>query len=186
MAANPVLNETKDQMEKSLASLSHELGKIRTGRASTALLDDIRVDYYGTPTPLNQVGTIGVPEPRMLTVTPWEATLIPAIEKAISTSDLGLSPSNDGKIIRIPIPPLNEERRRDLVKMIKKYGEETRVSLRHHRREAMDRLKELEKAKEIAEDEHKHLDKEVQKLTDDYVAKVEEYLDHKEKEIMEV
>lgn len=186
MSAHPVLNETKIQMEKTIGALAHELAKVRTGRATLALLDDIRVDYYGTPTPLNQVGTLGVPEPRLLTIAPWEIHLIPAIEKAISTSDLGLTPSNDGKIIRIPIPSLNEERRRELVKMIKKYGEEAKVSIRHHRREAMDRLKSLEKSKEITEDDHKHLDKDVQKLTDDYVAKVDESLAHKEKEIMEV
>jgi ribosome recycling factor len=178
--------ETKAHMEKALGALAHELGKIRTGRASTALVDDIRVDYYGTPTPLNQIGTLGVPEPRLLTISPWEVGLIPVIEKAISTSDLGLTPSNDGKVIRIPIPSLNEERRRELVKMIKKYGEETRVSLRHHRREAMDKLKSLEKSKALTEDEHKHLDKEVQKLIDGYVAKIDEVLAHKEKEIMEV
>jgi ribosome recycling factor len=173
-------------MDKAMEALSHELSKIRTGRASTHLVDDIRVDYYGTLTPLNQVATLGVPEPRLLTISPWEVSLIPLIEKAISASDLGLTPSNDGKIIRIPIPALNEERRKELVKMIKKYGEEARVSLRHHRREGMDKLKGLEKSKELAEDEHKHLDKEVQKLTDDFVAKVDELCAHKEKEIMEV
>lgn len=183
---NPILAHTKEQMEKSIEALAHELGKVRTGRASIALLDDLRVDYYGTPTPVAQVGTLGVPEPRLLTITPWEVNMIAVIEKAISTADLGLTPSNDGKIIRIPIPPLNEERRRDLVKMIKKYGEESRVSIRHHRREAMDKLKEQEKAKEINEDDHKHLSVDVQKLTDQYVAKVDESLEHKEKEIMEV
>lgn len=181
-----VLTEAKQKMDKSLEALAHELGKLRSGRATTALLDDIKVDYYGTPTPLNQVGTLGVPEPRLLTVTPWEANLISAIEKAISTADLGLTPSNDGKMIRIPIPPLNEERRRDLVKMIKKYGEECRVSIRHHRREAMDQLKALEKAKEITEDEQKQLGAEVQKLTDQHIEKVDESLEHKEKELMEV
>ncbi len=186
MSTNPVLANTKTEMEKAIEALSHELSKVRTGRATTALLDDVRVDYYGTSTPLNQVGTLGVPEPRLLTVTPWEASLIPAIEKAIIGADLGLMPSNDGKLIRIPIPPLNEERRKDLVKMIKKHGEETRVSIRHHRRDSMDELKSLEKAKEINEDEHKHLGEEVQKLTDTYVKKVDELLEHKEKEIMEV
>jgi ribosome recycling factor len=186
MTSHPIIAQTKSHMDKAMEALSHELSKVRTGRASTALLDDIRVDYYGTLTPLNQVGTLGVPEPRLLTISPWEASLIPVIEKAISTSDLGLTPSNDGKLIRIPIPALNEERRRELVKMIKKYGEECRVSLRHHRREAMDKLKGLEKSKELTEDEHKHLDKEVQKLTDDFVAKVDEFCAHKEKELMEV
>lgn len=184
--ANPNLDNAKSQMEKSIEALSHELSKIRTGRATTALLDDIRVDYYGTATPLNQVGTLGVPEPRLLTVTPWEVNMIPVIEKAISGSDLGLTPSNDGKIIRIPIPALNEERRKDLVKVVKKHGEETKISIRHHRREALDKLKSQEKEKQIDEDEHKHLAAEVQKLTDNYVHKVDEYIEHKEKEILEV
>lgn len=186
MVSHSILQETKTHMDKAMEALSHELSKIRTGRASTALLDDIRVDYYGTLTPLNQVGTLGVPEPRLLTISPWEVSLIPVIEKAISVSDLGLTPSNDGKIIRIPIPSLNEERRKELVKQIKKYGEEARVSLRHHRREAMDKLKGLEKSKDLTEDEHKHMDKDVQKLTDDFVAKVDQLCAHKEKEIMEV
>jgi ribosome recycling factor len=184
--SHPALDRAKNKMEKSLSSLSHELGKVRTGRASTALLDDIRIDYYGTPTPLNQVATLGVPEARLLTISPWDASIIGLVEKAISSSDLGLSPSNDGKIIRIPIPPLNEDRRKDMVKLIKKYGEETRVAVRHIRREALDELKSLEKEKTIAEDEHKHLDAEVQKLTDSYIKKIDEYLEHKEKELMEV
>lgn len=186
MSTNPVLASAKAEMEKAIEALSHELSKVRTGRATTALLEDVRVDYYGTATPLNQVGTLGVPEPRLLTVSPWDSNMIAAIEKALITADLGLTPSNDGKIIRIPIPALNEERRKDLVKMIKKDGEETRISIRHHRREAMDELKALEKDKEINEDEHKHLGEEVQKLTDTYIKKVDELLEHKEKEIMEV
>ena len=184
--ANPHIDHAKVQMDKAMEALSHELAKVRTGRATTGLLDDIRVDYYGTPTPLNQVGTIGVPEPRLLTVTPWEINMIPVIEKAISTSELGLTPSNDGKIIRIPIPALNEERRKELVKVIKKHGEETKISIRHHRREALDKLKAQEKDKEIDEDDHKHLAADVQKLTDSYVHKVEESIVHKEKEILEV
>lgn len=186
MSTNPLLAETKKEMDKAIEALTHELSKVRTGRATTSLLDDVRVDYYGTPTPLNQVGTLGVPEPRLLTVSPWEANMIPAIEKAIISADLGLTPSNDGKLIRIPIPALNEERRKDLVKVIKKHGEETRISLRQHRRDAMDQLKAQEKDKEINEDEHKHLGEEVQKLTDQYVKKVEEMLEHKEKEILAV
>lgn len=186
MSSSAVLTDTKSKMEKSLQALSGELAKLRTGRASTALLDDIKVDYYGTPTLLNQVGTIGVPEPRLLTVTPWEANLIPVIEKAISIADLGLTPSNDGKLIRIPIPPLNEERRKDLVKTLKKYGEECRVSIRHHRRDAMDAFKSMEKDKEITEDEHKQLGTEVQKLTDEHIQQVDSAVEHKEKELMEI
>lgn len=184
--SHPVLNKSKDRMEKCLASLRGELAKVRTGRASTSMLDDIRVDYYGTPTPLNQVGTLSVPEPRMITISPWDATAIPLIEKAIIKSDLGLTPANDGKLIRIPIPALNEERRKEMVKLARKYGEEAKVAIRHVRRESLDELKALEKDKKMAEDEAKHLGTEVQKLTDAYVKKVDESLEHKEKEVMEV
>jgi len=184
--SHPVLNKSKDRMEKCLASLRGELAKVRTGRASTSMLDDIRVDYYGTPTPLNQVGTLSVPEPRMITISPWDATAIPLIEKAIIKSDLGLTPANDGKLIRIPIPALNEERRKEMVKLARKHGEEAKVAIRHVRREAMDELKALEKDKKMPEDEAKHLGAEVQKLTDAYVKKVDESLEHKEKEVMEV
>ncbi|MFO1463741.1 MAG: ribosome recycling factor [bacterium] len=184
--SHPVLNKSKEKMEKCLASLRGELSKVRTGRASTAMLDDIRIDYYGTPTPLNQVATLGVPEPRMITISPWDATAIPLIEKAIIKSDLGLTPANDGKLIRIPIPALNEERRKEMVKLARKYGEEGKVAIRHVRRESLDELKALEKEKKISEDDSKHLAAEVQKLTDAYVHKVDESLAHKEKEVMEV
>ncbi|MDL1871416.1 ribosome recycling factor [Deltaproteobacteria bacterium PRO3] len=184
--SHPVLNKSKDRMEKCLAAFRGELAKVRTGRASTSMLDDIRVDYYGTPTPLNQVGTLSVPEPRMITISPWDATAIPLIEKAIIKSDLGLTPANDGKLIRIPIPALNEERRKEMVKLARKYGEEAKVAIRHVRREALDELKALEKDKKMPEDEAKHLGTEVQKLTDSYVKKVDESLEHKEKEVMEV
>lgn len=173
-------------MEKALSALSHELAKVRTGRASIALLDDIHVQYYGNSTPLNQVATLGVPEPRLITISPWEVNLIPEVEKAIIASDLGLTPSNDGKIIRLPIPALNEERRKEMVKLIKKYGEECKVSIRHIRRESLDELTSMEKEKTIAEDEHKHLNGDVQKVTDEHVKKIDEALEHKEKEIMEV
>lgn len=184
--SHPVLIKAKEKMEKSLSALAHELTKVRTGRASTMLLDDIRVEYYGTPTPLNQMATLGVPEPRLITISPWDSSVIPAIEKAIISSDIGLTPSNDGKIIRVPVPPLTEERRKEMVKLTKKYGEETRISVRHIRREVMDELKEMEKSKTLTEDDHKHLNAEVQKLTDAYVKKVDDSLAHKEKEIMEV
>jgi len=186
MTTHPLLVKTKQEMDKTIEALTHELAKIRTGRASMALLDDIRIDYYGTPSPLNQVATLGVPEPRLITVAPWDTSIISTIEKAILSSELGLTPSNDGKIIRIPVPPLTEERRKEMVKLAKKYGEEARVSIRHHRRETLDELKGLEKDKTIAEDEHKHLDKDVQKVTDDFVKIVDEIIDHKEKEILEV
>lgn len=184
--SHPVLTAAKDKMEKSLQMLRTELTKVRTGRASTSMLDDIRIEYYGNPSPLNQVATLGVPEPRMITISPWDASLIPLIEKAIGAANLGLNPANDGKLIRIPIPPLTEERRREMVKLVKKQGEESKVAIRHIRREALDELKGLEKDKKLPEDEHKHLDAEVQKLTDLYVGKVDETLVHKEKEVMEV
>ncbi len=184
--SHPVLNKAKDKMEKSMGLLRNELSKIRTGRASTSLLDDVRIDYYGTPTPLNQAATLGVPEPRLITISPWDPTMIPVIEKAITASNLGITPSNDGKIIRLPMPPLTEERRRELVKIVKKYGEENKVAIRHIRREALDELKALEKEKKISEDDEKQLGTEVQKLTDSYVNKVDEALQHKEKEVMEI
>ncbi len=186
MTTHPVLNSSKDKMDKSILALRGELTKVRTGRASTSLLDDIRVDYYGTPTPLNQVATLGVPESRLITIAPWDGSIIPLIEKAILGSDLGLTPSNDGKLVRLPIPALTEERRKEMVKLVKKFGEESKIGIRHVRREAMDQLKALEKEKKITEDDHKHLDKEIQKLTDSYVQKVDEALAHKEKEVMEV
>jgi ribosome recycling factor len=184
--SHPVLTKSKDKMEKCIASLRGELSKVRTGRASASMLDDIRVDYYGTPTPLNQVATLSVPEPRMITVSPWDASVIPLIEKSIIKSDLGLTPANDGKLIRIPIPALNEERRKEMVKLTRKYGEESKVAVRHVRRESIDEIKALEKDKKVSEDEAKKLEAEVQKLTDSYVKKVDESLEHKEKEVMEV
>ncbi len=184
--SHPVLNKAKEKMEKSMALLRNELSKVRTGRASTSLLDDLHIDYYGTLTPLIQVATLGVPEPRLITISPWDPSIISAIEKAITASNLGITPSNDGKIIRLPMPPLTEERRRDLVKIVKKYGEENKVAIRHIRREAMDELKDLEKEKKISEDDNKHLSGEVQKLTDAYVSKIDESLQHKEKEVMEI
>lgn len=184
--SHPVLNKSKDKMEKCLGALRGELSKVRTGRASASMLDDIRIDYYGAMTPLSQVATLGVPEPRLITVSPWDASVIPLIEKAIIKSDLGLTPASDGKLIRIPIPALNEERRKEMVKLTRKYGEESKVAVRHVRRESIDEIKALEKDKKLAEDEVKKLEAEIQKLTDSYVKKVDESLEHKEKEVMEV
>ncbi|MCB1215597.1 MAG: ribosome recycling factor [Deltaproteobacteria bacterium] len=181
-----VLKQAESGMEKSLSALRAELSKVRTGRASTSLLEDVQVEYYGSPTPINQVATLSAPEPRLLTVSPWDASVIPLIEKAIVASDLGLTPSNDGKLIRIPIPALTEERRKDLVKLVKKYGEEAKVAVRHHRREAMDKLKKLEKDKELSEDDGKRLEEKIQKLTDSFVSKVDQILEKKEKDILEV
>ena len=180
------LKETEAKMEKSLASLKTDLNKVRTGRASLSLFDDIRVDYYGTPTPLSQVATMSVPEPRLITIQPWDTSVTAEIEKAILKSELGLTPSSDGKIIRIPIPRLTEERRKELVKVIKKMAEATKVALRNIRREANEQLKALEKGKKISQDElHLTMEK-VQTSTDKYIEKVDAALAVKEKEILEI
>ncbi|NNF83542.1 MAG: ribosome recycling factor [Deltaproteobacteria bacterium] len=173
-------------MARSIEAFKKDLGKIRTGRASFSLLDGIKVDYYGTPTPLQQVGTLSVPESRLITITPWDAKMVGPIEKAIQGSNLGLNPSSDGKVVRIPIPPLTEERRKDLVKVVRKMAEDARISVRNIRRDSIDRIKEREKKKEISEDEMKRYQDRVQKETDNYVKKIDEILKTKEQEIMEV
>ena len=175
-----------ERMEAATEHLKVELGGIRTGRASLTLLDGIKVDYYGTSTPLKQVATLGVPESRLLTVQPWEPPLIKEIERALLASGLGLTPSNDGKVIRIPIPLLSEERRRELIKLCKKHGEETKVHLRNIRREGNEELKHLQKESKITEDDLRKAEAEVQKLTDQYVHKVDQILQKKEEEILEV
>jgi ribosome recycling factor len=167
-------------------ALARDLTKIRTGRANPAIFDGIRVDYYGTPTPLNQVGSIKVSDATLLTIAPWEKPMIPIIEKAILTSDLGLNPTNDGTIVRVPIPPLTGERRRDLVKLVKKAGEEHKIACRGHRREANETVKLLQKDGEISEDEMHRALKTVQDHTDKAVGKVESAITAKEKEILEV
>ena len=174
------------RMEAALEHLKVELGGIRSGRASLTLLDGIKVDYYGTPTPLKQVATLAVPESRLLTVQPWEPPLIKEIERALLASGLGLTPSNDGKMIRIPIPPLSEERRRELIKLCKKHGEETKVHLRNIRREGNEELKRLQKESKLTEDDLRKAEAEVQKLTDQHVQKVVQILQKKEEEILEV
>jgi ribosome recycling factor len=174
------------KMTRSIESFRKELGKVRTGRASFSLLDGIKVDYYGTPTPLQQVGTLSVPESRLITVTPWDAKMIGPIEKAIQAGGLGLNPSSDGKVVRIPIPPLTEERRKELVKLVKKMGEDARVSVRSIRREAIERIKEKEKKKEISEDEMKRGQERIQKETDAFIKKIDDILKVKEQEILEV
>jgi ribosome recycling factor len=176
----------KTRMEKVLADFQHEMASIRTGRASVNLLDGIRVDYYGTPTPLNQLGTLHVPEPSLITVQPWDVSMIGAIEKAIRASDLGLNPANDGKVIRIPVPPLTEERRKELVKKLNHMAEEHRVALRNIRRDANEALKKLLKDKLISEDDERRGLDEVQKLTDSYIAKLDQMAKAKEKEILEI
>jgi len=181
-----LFKETGGKMARSIEAFRKDLGKIRTGRASFSLLEGIKVDYYGTSTPLQQVGTLSVPESRLITITPWDAKMVGPIEKAIQASSLGLNPSSDGKIVRIPIPPLTEERRKDLVKVVKKMAEDARIAVRNIRREAIDRIKEREKKKEISEDEMKRNQDRVQKETDNYVKKIDEILKTKEQEIMEV
>ena len=173
-------------MESSVTVFQKELAGIRTGRASLALLDGIKVDYYGNPTPLNQVANLSVPESRSITIQPWDISITPVIEKAILSSDLGLTPSNDGKIIRISIPPLTEERRKQLVKVVKKLAEDCKVAIRNIRRDSMEHLKALEKDKKISQDDHKKSHDEIQKITDKFINKVDEITAKKDKEILEV
>lgn len=181
-----IIKDMTEHMAKTLDNLRREYQKIRTGRATTALLDDIRVDYYGNPSPLSAVATLAVPEARTITLTPWEPKMIAPIEKAIINSNIGLNPSNDGRLIRLVLPALTEERRKDIVKDLKRKAEDDRVALRNIRRDAIDKLKKLEKDKQLTEDELKRVEKEVQDLTDKHVGKVDEILAHKEKEVMEV
>lgn len=181
-----VIDNMKSHMDKSVESLRREYQKVRTGRASTSLLDDIKVDYYGTPTAVNQVATLAVPEPRTITLQPWEPKLIAAIEKAIMNANIGVTPANDGKLIRLVLPPLTEERRKDIVKQLKKHAEEAKVAVRNIRRDAIDGVKKLEKDKQISEDDLKRAEKEIQDITRVSETKVDEVLHHKEKEVMEV
>ena len=174
------------EMDGSLGALRKELSKLRTGRASTALLEHIVVEYYGATTPLNQLATLSAPDPRLLIIQPFDRSAMGEIERAILKSDLGLTPNNDGKVIRIPIPQLTEERRKDLVKHVKRIAEEYRVSVRQHRRDAIERLKETEKKKEITADDSKHSQERVQKVTDDYIGRIEKIVKAKEEEVMEV
>jgi len=178
--------QLQKEMEQAVAAFRKELGKVRTGRASTALLEGIVVEYYGASTPLNQLATLSAPETRLLVIQPFDRTAMGEIEKAILKSDLGLNPTNDGKIIRVPIPQLTEERRKELVKHVKRIAEEFRVSIRNHRRVAIEHLKESEKKKEITADDFKHGQDRVQKITDDFIVRVDRVLKAKEEEIMEV
>ena len=176
----------KTRVEKAITDLQHDMASIRTGRASIGILDHIRVDYYGTPTPLNQVGNLHVPEPSLITVQPWDVSQIAAIEKAIRAGNLGLNPSNDGKLIRIPIPPLTEERRKDLVKQLHAVAENHRVAVRNIRRDGNESVKKLLKDKTITEDEDRRAHDEIQKMTDAYMAKLDQAARGKEKEILEI
>ena len=181
-----VLNEAKDKMTKSEESLTRELGQIRAGRANASLLDRIQVDYYGAPTPLNQIAGISIPEARVLMITPFDKSALENIEKAILASDIGISPTNDGSIIRLVIPQLTEERRKELAKEVGKFGESAKVAVRNVRRDALDELKKLEKAKEISEDELRTLEKEVQALTDASTKNIDGIVAAKEEELLEV
>lgn len=181
-----VKRDAGDRMRKSIESLVHELSRLRTGRAHTSLLDHIMVAYYGAETPLNQVANVTVGDPRTLAVTPWEKKLVPEVEKAILNSDLGLNPVTSGGVIRVPLPPLTEERRRDLTKVVRQEAEGARVAIRNIRRDANHSLKLLVKKKEITEDEERRAEEEIQKLTDKYIAEVEVLLKEKEKDLMEI
>ena len=181
-----VMETLKEEMETAIHSFEKSLSRVRTGRASLALLDGIKVDYYGVATPLNQVATLSVPESRLIVISPWDSSLIGAIEKAIQKSDLGLMPSSDGKVVRLPIPPLTEERRRDLVKQVRKMAEECKVKQRNARRDANEEFKNLKKANEISEDDMFLYQEKVQKLTDKSIEKTDAILAMKEKEIMEI
>ena len=186
MPLKQMVVDAKSRMRHTVDTVLKELGTMRTGRASVSMLDTIRVDYYGTPTPLHQVASLNVPDPRLITIKPWERSLIPEIEKTIRSSQLGLNPSSDGEIVRLPMPPLTEERRKDLVKVVRKMAEEAKVALRSARRDANEMLKEFQKDKEITEDEEKQGLKKVQDTTDTAVSKVDEIVAKKEKEILEV
>lgn len=183
-----VKQDAEERMEKALAALERDFGKLRTGRASTSLVDGLKVDYYGTPTPIGQLASVATPDSRSITIQPWDRGSFALVEKAILKSDLGLTPVNDGKVIRINIPPLTEERRKELVKVARKYGEDAKVAIRNIRRDANDNLKKLEKdkSKGYSEDDIKKAQDAVQKITDGYVAKVDQKCQAKEKEIMEV
>ncbi len=183
---NKMKKDTSRRMEGAVEVLHQEFGGLRTGRAATSLLDTITVQAYGVDMPLNQVGTVSVPEPRMLSVQVWDKGLVSSVEKAIMESGLGLNPSSDGQLVRVPIPALTEERRQELTKVAAKYAEDTRIAVRNVRRHAMDNLKSAEKDGEISQDEHREFSDEIQKLTDEFVGKVDESLKNKEQEIMQV
>jgi len=182
---NSIYEESRERMEKSIIALKNELKRVRTGRASLSLLDGIRVDYYGTQTPLNQMASLSVPESRLITIQPWDTSVINSIEKAILKSDLGLTPASDGKIIRISIPPLTEDRRKELVKLVNKTCEEYKVAVRNIRRDSNDMVKELKKEGEVSEDEAFKAQDEIQKITDAHIEKIDAIYQEKEKEILE-
>ncbi len=183
---NDIIHGTKTKMSVAINFLKSELGKLRTGRASPAILDDIRVEYYGTLAPINQVANVTVPDARLITIQPWEANMVTVIEKAILKSGLGLNPSHDGKVIKLPIPPLTEERRKELVRYVKKLGEDGKIEVRNIRRDANEHCKKLEKSEHVSEDDLKRGEKDIQKLTDDHIKLIDDIVVQKEKEIMTI
>ncbi len=184
MPISAILSDAQQRMTKAVEHLQHQLARVRTGRASVAMLDGIRVNYYGTPTPLQQVGSISIPEPRLIVIQPWERSLLADIEKAIKASDLGLNPTNDGAVIRIPIPPLTEERRKEIVKSCWKMAEEAKIAIRQVRRDALEHLKKAEKEEGFSEDERHRAEDEVQRYTDRFIKDVDDIAKRKEDEIM--
>ncbi|KAB7652226.1 ribosome recycling factor [Sutterella faecalis] len=186
MTAQEVIQQTEHKMGVTVEKLREDFTRIRTGRASTGLLDKIKVDYYGCPTPINQVAQVGVGDAHTLTVQPWEKNMVKVVEKAIRDSDLGLNPATSGDVIRVPLPPLTEERRRELSKIVKGFGEDAKVAVRNLRRDANGQIERLEKDKEISEDDQRRLETDIQKLTDRYVAEIDKVITEKEKEIMTV
>ena len=183
---NDIVTDSEDGMKKAVDSFKRDLQKIRTGRANTAMLDGIKVDYYGTPTPVNQVSTVQVVDARLITVKPWEKAMLPIIDKAIRASDLGINPVADAELVRLPIPPLTQERRKELAKVVNKQTEEARVAVRSARRDAMDMIKDAEKDKQITEDQRKDGEKKIQDLTDKYIGSIDDIAKAKDKEIMEI
>lgn len=183
---NPVVKDAKQRMDKSIEAFRDEISRIRTGKATTALLDSVRVDYYGNMSPLNQVGNVSVLDSHTLSITPWDKSMVSAVEKAIMQANLGFNPASDGTNIRIPVPPLNEERRKELVKLVKKFGEDYKIAIRNIRRDANDKLKKMEKDKELSEDQRRDSEDEIQTVTDNHTEKIDDIIGLKEKEIMEV
>ena len=183
---NSIKTDAKERMDKTLDSLKGEFGSLRAGRAHVSLLDGIMVEAYGSPTPLAQVGTVSVPDARTLSISVWDRSLAKAVEKAIMESDLGLNPASDGQLIRVPIPPLSEERRKELLKVAGKYAENNKVAIRNIRRDSLDEIKKLKKDNAVSEDDEKRFENEIQKLTDDSIKKIDELMAQKEKDIMQV
>ena len=184
--SNQVLTQAKERMEKSISAFTRELASIRAGRANVAVLDRITVDYYGCPTPIQQMAAVSVPEPRILMIQPWDATTLKSIEKAILTSDIGINPQNDGRVIRLAFPPLTEERRKEICKEVKKIAEDTKVAIRNTRRDALEKLKALKKGNSITEDDEANGEKKIQNLTDKYCKEIDVMAADKEKEILEI